>query len=229
MLQPGPEKSGLFFSTMQGLEKTILLVGASPRKGGNSDLLLKAASEGIQAQQVPCETVYLRDYIYQPCLGCEKCRTDKVCSRLRDGMTLLYPKVEAARGLLLASPVHHYNVTGWMKAFIDRLYCYYDFEDTQPRSWSSRVLPVRTEKGLSLASASRRIKRIWALLLRQCSCPWRHSGTRLSAPRESMVSLPEELSVKNPGQWMKRMRWEGNWLTLCAYRQYEGVPGKLFD
>jgi hypothetical protein len=26
-----------------------------------------------------------------------------------------------------------------MKAFIDRLYCYYDFEDTRPRGWSSRL------------------------------------------------------------------------------------------
>jgi len=125
---------------MQRIENKILVIGASPRKNGNSDLLMKAASEGIASQQdVPCETVYLRDYQYQPCLGCEQCRKDKICTRLNDGMTLLYPKVEAARGLLLASPVHHYNVTSWMKAFIDRLYCYYDFKDTRPRAWSSRL------------------------------------------------------------------------------------------
>ena len=126
-------------TTMQRATDTVLLIGSSPRKNGNSDLLLKAAAEGLASQQVASETVFLRDYQYQPCLGCEQCRKDKQCTRLNDGMTLLYPKIEAARGLILASPVHHYNVTSWMKAFIDRLYCYYDFENTKPRRWSSRL------------------------------------------------------------------------------------------
>lgn len=124
---------------MQSPQDRILLIGASPRKNGNSDLLIKAAAEGIASQQVISDSIFLRDYQYQPCLGCEQCRKDKICTRLNDGMTLLYPKIESARGLLLVSPVHHYNVTSWMKAFIDRLYCYYDFKNTRPRAWSSRL------------------------------------------------------------------------------------------
>lgn len=124
---------------MQRLENKILLIGASPRKNGNSDLLMKSAVEGIASKHISSEILYLRDYEYKPCQGCEQCRKDKTCSRLNDGMTLLYPKIESARGVLLASPVHHYNVTSWMKAFIDRLSCYYDFENTCPRSWSSRL------------------------------------------------------------------------------------------
>lgn len=124
---------------MQIPEKKIVLVDGSPRKNGNSDCLVRAAAEGIASLGIEQETVFLRDYQYQSCLGCEQCRRDKICSRLHDGMTLLYPKIAAAGGLILASPTHHYNVTGWMKSFIDRLYCYYDFEDTRPRSWSSRL------------------------------------------------------------------------------------------
>ena len=45
----------------------------------------------------------------------------------------------ASRGLVLVCPTHNYNVTAWMKAFIDRLYCFYEFEDTRPRAWSSRL------------------------------------------------------------------------------------------
>jgi len=41
--------------------------------------------------------------------------------------------------MVLACPTHNYNVTAWMKAFIDRLYCFYNFEDTRPRAWSSRL------------------------------------------------------------------------------------------
>jgi multimeric flavodoxin WrbA len=54
-------------------------------------------------------------------------------------MSLLYPKIIASRGLVLVSPVHHYNVTALIKAFIDRLYCFYTFENTRPREWSSRL------------------------------------------------------------------------------------------
>ena len=120
-------------------EKKIVLVGGSPRRNGNSDLLLKTAADGILSEGVPCEIIFLRDYQYQPCLGCERCRRDKICTRLNDGMSLLYPKIINAQGLILASPVHHYNVTSWMKSFIDRMYCFYDFDNSRPRAWSSRL------------------------------------------------------------------------------------------
>ena len=45
----------------------------------------------------------------------------------------------SSRGLVLVCPTHNYNVTAWMKAFIDRLYCFYDFDNNRPRGWSSRL------------------------------------------------------------------------------------------
>lgn len=117
----------------------ILGLEGSPRKNGNSHKLLGAIMKGAAAAGQSTRTVHLRDCRYEPCVGCEKCRTDKACTRFTDAMTLLYPEIERARGLVLVSPVHNYNVTAWMKAFIDRLYCYYDFEDTRPRAWSSRL------------------------------------------------------------------------------------------
>jgi multimeric flavodoxin WrbA len=54
-------------------------------------------------------------------------------------MQTLYPKIMEAKGLVLVSPTHHYNITAWMKAFIDRLYCFYDFSEDRPRNWSSRL------------------------------------------------------------------------------------------
>jgi multimeric flavodoxin WrbA len=54
-------------------------------------------------------------------------------------MTLIYPDLLEARGLILVCPTHNYNVTAWMKAFIDRLYCFYRFDDQRPRGWSSRL------------------------------------------------------------------------------------------
>jgi multimeric flavodoxin WrbA len=72
-------------------------------------------------------------------LICERCRKDRACTGLHDGMQLIYPRVLASQGLILVSPTHNYNITAWMKAFIDRLYCFYIFENTRPRAWASRL------------------------------------------------------------------------------------------
>ena len=72
-------------------------------------------------------------------MGCEACRKTGICTRLTDDMSPLYPRITAAQGLVLVCPSHNYNVTSWMKAFIDRLYCFYRFENDRPRSWSSRL------------------------------------------------------------------------------------------
>ncbi|GAB7023163.1 flavodoxin family protein [Salidesulfovibrio brasiliensis] len=117
----------------------ILAISATPRRGGNSDRVAAAMVEAAREQGVSAELVKLRDYQFSSCIGCEACRKDKACTGLKDGLQLVYPLFEQAKGLILVTPVHTYNVTAWMKAFIDRLYCYYDFEDTMPRAWSSRL------------------------------------------------------------------------------------------
>ncbi len=117
----------------------VLGVGGSPRKGGNSDILLRQLLKGVAEQDVDSRIVQLREYQYQGCIGCEKCRKDGICTGLKDGMSLVHPVVFDARGLILISPTHHYNITSWMKAFIDRLYCCYIFDDNRPRGWSSRL------------------------------------------------------------------------------------------
>ena len=120
-------------------ERRITGIGASPRKSGNSDILMKHILAGAKGSGVVVEDIRLRDYQFQPCIGCEKCRKDKICTGLNDGMHLLYPKIIYSQGLVLISPTHNYNVTAWMKAFIDRLYCFYIFDNNCPRGWSSRL------------------------------------------------------------------------------------------
>lgn len=112
----------------------ILGLGGSPRKGGNSDILLQHILHNVG------EIKQLRDLQFQSCIGCEKCRKDKICTGLQDDMSLLYPKIIEAKGLVLVSPTHNYNITALMKAFIDRLYCFYNFDSkNRPGPWSSQL------------------------------------------------------------------------------------------
>ncbi len=119
----------------------ILGISGSPRMRGNSDILLQTILDGAAeaSDSLVCEALHLRDYHVQPCIACERCRTAKACAGVLDGMQLVYPKIEAALGLVLVSPTYHYNVSGQMKVFIDRLYQYYDFTNDLPRGYTSRL------------------------------------------------------------------------------------------
>lgn len=119
--------------------KKVLGIGGSPRKGGNSDILLKCILKGAAGEDVSTEEIQLRDYQFQPCIGCERCRKDKQCTGLQDGMQLIYPKIREASGLVVITPIYSYNVTAIMKSFIDRLYSFYNFSDERPGHWSSQL------------------------------------------------------------------------------------------
>ncbi|WP_162458721.1 flavodoxin family protein [Desulfosarcina ovata] len=108
-------------------------------KNGNSDILLKTIISGVKQLSIPATTWNLTDVQFKGCIGCEQCRKTKICTGLIDGMTSLYAKLYSSKGLVLVSPTHNYNITSWMKAFIDRLYCFYTFENNRPRSWSSQL------------------------------------------------------------------------------------------
>jgi multimeric flavodoxin WrbA len=114
----------------------IIGISGSPRRGGNSDHILDSILNGTGADS---DILYLSDIDFSSCVGCEQCRKDMICTRFDDELTPWYDKISKAKGMVLVSPVYNYNLTSWMKAFIDRLYCFYDFDDDRPRGWSSRL------------------------------------------------------------------------------------------
>jgi len=120
-------------------ENKVLGVSGSPRKNGNSDILLKNIISGVNQEDTFSVHLNLTNIQFQGCIGCERCRKDHICTGLVDGMTLLYDQIILSKGLIVVSPTHNYNITSWMKAFIDRLYCFYNFVNNRPRSWSSKL------------------------------------------------------------------------------------------
>jgi multimeric flavodoxin WrbA len=120
-------------------QNQIFGLSGSPRINGNSDTLLKTIMSEISETKTCCNYLNLTNVQFQGCIGCEKCRKDKICTGLTDGMSLIYRHIISSKGLVLVSPTHNYNITSWMKAFIDRLYCFYNFENSVPRSWTSQL------------------------------------------------------------------------------------------
>jgi multimeric flavodoxin WrbA len=120
-------------------ENKIIGFSGSPRKNGNSDILLNQILAGANQAGTPSAQHNLSTLNFKGCIGCEACRKTKICTGLADDMTAMYPELLSSKGLVVVSPTHNYNVTAWMKAFLDRLYCFYNFEQDHPRSWSSQL------------------------------------------------------------------------------------------
>ena len=68
----------------------ILILTGSPRKGGNTDLLVDAFVKGAQ-QKHKVEVVSVHDYKVSPCMGCNACfwHEEHGC-RQDDDMTAMY-------------------------------------------------------------------------------------------------------------------------------------------
>ena len=97
----------------------VLGLFGSPRRGGNTDLLLEEALKGAQTEGAEVERLHLADFNIIPCRECLECFHEGKCIIL-DDMQKIYPKLLEADIIILASPIFFYGVTGWAKAFIDR-------------------------------------------------------------------------------------------------------------
>jgi multimeric flavodoxin WrbA len=97
----------------------VLGLFGSPRRGGNTEILLEEALKGAQKEGAEIERLYLRDLDISPCTECHGCDETGSCVIL-DDMQKIYPKLLEADVIILASPIFFYGVTAWAKAVIDR-------------------------------------------------------------------------------------------------------------
>ena len=97
----------------------VLGLFGSPRRGGNTELLLEKALQGAESEGAEIERVYLTDYTITPCKECHGCGQTGHCV-IPDDMQKIYPKLLEADIIILASPIFFYGVTAWAKALIDR-------------------------------------------------------------------------------------------------------------
>jgi multimeric flavodoxin WrbA len=112
----------------------IVAINGSRRKRGNTAILIETIlAPAIQAG-ADIEMVSLGDYAIGACTGCEGCRDSWECV-IKDDFATLVEKMDAADGIILASPTYWYTVTSDMKRFVDRCYSLVQF----PKSRSAWI------------------------------------------------------------------------------------------
>jgi multimeric flavodoxin WrbA len=97
----------------------ILAIYGSPRREGNTSVLLKQAVQGARDAGADIEEITLRDLKMSPCLEIYGCLKTGRCV-IQDDFQSLYDKMLSAKGLMLASPIFFYTVSAHTKILMDR-------------------------------------------------------------------------------------------------------------
>jgi multimeric flavodoxin WrbA len=104
----------------------VLGIVGSPRKNGNTDILVEESLRGAASAGAETEKVLLADLRIGPCRACEACKRGECVQE--DDMPALLEKMFAADAWALGTPVYWWGPSAQMKAFIDRWYA----ADNQP-------------------------------------------------------------------------------------------------
>jgi multimeric flavodoxin WrbA len=99
----------------------LLGIMGSSRRDGNTNDLLDVALKGASEAGAQVDKVVLLDYKIHHILNCKDCEQRGGCPD--DEYPILRDKIFAAEGLIWASPVYWYTVSGLTKVLLDRLCC----------------------------------------------------------------------------------------------------------
>ena len=107
------------------MNKKVLIISSSPRKGGNSETLAAAFAKGAREAGDQVETVSLREKQVGFCKGCLACLKLGHCV-IQDDAVEIAAKMHDADVLVFATPVYYYCVSGQLKTMLDRANPLYD-------------------------------------------------------------------------------------------------------
>lgn len=125
--------------------KKILGVVGSPRKNGNTHILVSNILEGAKGEGAVVDILFLSDLNIMECNGCHACWEGKQCSK-NDNMKDIYTKIIQSDVIIFGTPVYWYGPTALMKGFIDRFVYFNCPENRAKIKGKSAVIAVPFEE-----------------------------------------------------------------------------------
>lgn len=135
----------------------ILGIAGSPRRNGNTDLLLAEFLKGTGSKGAEVMTIVLNDLDITPCQHCDACLKAGKC-RIDDDMQMVYRELEKADCIVLASPIQFSGVTAQMKIMIDRL------QSLWAKKYILKIPPLgdeRKRKGFFISVGGRKVANLF--------------------------------------------------------------------
>jgi len=100
----------------------VLGIVCSPRKGGNTEIMMNEALAGARSYGAETELWTAAGKELKPCDACESCFKKNGECHIKDDMQELYPKILAADGIIFGSPAYYRFLTAQAKIVMDRMY-----------------------------------------------------------------------------------------------------------
>jgi multimeric flavodoxin WrbA len=99
----------------------VLGINCSPRKGGNTELLIKEVFKPLEDKGIKTELIQIGGKKIRGCIACMKCRkeADGRCHQKNDVINSCLSKMEKADGIIIGSPVYFADLSGDAKAFLE--------------------------------------------------------------------------------------------------------------
>jgi len=123
----------------------ILGVIGSPRKKGNTHILVSRILDGAKEEGADTEIIFLNDLDIRECDGCHSCWKGRQCSK-KDDMNAIYPKIIESDIIIFGTPVYWYGPTALMKCFIDRFVYFNCPENRSKIKGKAAVLAIPFEE-----------------------------------------------------------------------------------
>jgi multimeric flavodoxin WrbA len=100
----------------------VVAFNGSARKGGNTETLISYVFEELEKEGVQTELISLAGLHPHGCVACYQCfsRKNRRCAVESDCINDCIAKMEAADGIILASPTYFADLSSELKALIDR-------------------------------------------------------------------------------------------------------------
>lgn len=100
----------------------VVAFNGSPRKDGNTAMLIGHVFSKLRDEGIECEMVQLAGHMIRGCTACGACRQrkNKHCSIGTDVVNYCIDKMLAADGIIIGSPTYFAGLTAETKALMDR-------------------------------------------------------------------------------------------------------------
>ena len=105
------------------MSKNIVILNGSPRKNGNTSMLVKAFTEGAESAGNTVTEFFLGEMNIHGCKGCFGGNSSLECPCVqKDDMSQIYPAVKECDVVVLASPLYYWNMSSQIRTAVDRLF-----------------------------------------------------------------------------------------------------------
>ena len=104
------------------MKPRILAIVGSPRKGGNTETLVRAALAAAKEEGATTKMISLRNKKVEGCRARFKCgeKKDAKCHGVKDDFGPIFEEIKKADGIIFASPVYFGSATPAIKAVMER-------------------------------------------------------------------------------------------------------------